>query len=233
MLVAGENQVILGARNGPPLAIGYGEGEMYLGSDAMALGPFTNRIAYLDDGDYVQIDHDGARMFGADGQSVQRPVKIVSASAVLMEKGNYRHFMEKEIHDQPEGCQHTIAAYVDPITSRTSLAGDVDFAALERIQIVACGTAYIAGVIGKYLIEKLADLPVDVEVASEFRYREPALRAGALAIAISQSGETADTLAAFRYCKDKGMRSAARVSAVSPDCDMAMARAPERIAGSR
>ena len=213
VLVAGENQVILGARNGPPLAIGYGEGEMFLGSDAMALGPFTNRIAYLDDGDYVQIDHDGARMFGADGQPVQRPVKIVSASAVLMEKGNYRHFMEKEIHDQPEGCQHTIAAYVDPITSRTALPGGIDFAGIDRIQIVACGTAYIAGVIGKYLIEKLADLPVDVEVASEFRYREPALRAGALAIAISQSGETADTLAAFRYCKEKGMRGAAILNA--------------------
>jgi len=213
VLVAGEDEVILGARNGPPLAIGFGEGEMYLGSDAMALGPFTNRIAYLEDGDYALIDHDGAQMFDADGQPVERPVKVVSASAVLMEKGNYRHFMEKEIHDQPEGCQHTIAAYVDPIASRAAMPGGVDFAALERIQIVACGTAYIAGLIGKYLIEKLADLPVDVEVASEFRYREPALRTGALAIAISQSGETADTLAAFRYCKDAGMRSAAIVNA--------------------
>ena len=213
VLVAGEDQVILGARNGPPLAIGYGEGEMYLGSDAMALGPFTSRIAYLEDGDYVLLDHDGAQVFGADGLPVRRPVKIVPASAVLMEKGNYRHFMEKEIHDQPEGCQHTIAAYVDPIAARTSIAGGVDFAALERIQIVGCGTAYIAGVIGKYMIEKLADLPVDVEIASEFRYREPALRPDALAIAISQSGETADTLAALRYCKDKGMMAAAIVNA--------------------
>jgi glucosamine--fructose-6-phosphate aminotransferase (isomerizing) len=213
VLVAGDDQVILGARNGPPLAIGYGEGEMYLGSDAMALGPFTNRIAYLEDGDHVLIDHEGARMFDADGEPVERSIKVVSASAVLMEKGNYRHFMEKEIHDQPEGCQHTIAAYVDPITDRAEMPGGVDFASLDRVQIVACGTAYIAGLIGKYLIEKLADLPVDVEVASEFRYREPALRPGALAIAISQSGETADTLAAFRYCKAKGMRSAAIVNA--------------------
>jgi glucosamine--fructose-6-phosphate aminotransferase (isomerizing) len=121
--------------------------------------------------------------------------------------------MEKEIHDQPEGCQHTIAAYVDPITSLTKFGGDVDFAGLERIQIVACGTSYIAGVIGKYLIEKLADLPVDVEIASEFRYREPSIRASSMVLAMSQSGETADTLAAFRYCTERGMKSAAIVNA--------------------
>jgi glucosamine--fructose-6-phosphate aminotransferase (isomerizing) len=131
----------------------------------------------------------------------------------MMEKGNYRHFMEKEIHDQPEGCQRTIAAYVDALTARTAMPGDIDFKALERIQIVACGTSYIAGVIGKYLIEQLADLPVDVEIASEFRYRQPALRPGSLVIAMSQSGETADTLAALRYCKAKGMKSAVVVNA--------------------
>jgi len=131
-----------------------------------------------------------------------------------MEKGNYRHFMEKEIHDQPEGCQRTIAAYVDTLTSRTAVPGGVDFKTLERIQIVACGTSYIAGLLGKYLIEQLADLPVDVEIASEFRYREPALSAGSLAIAMSQSGETADTLAALRYCQAKGMKSAGVLNTV-------------------
>ena len=213
VLIGGEDEVILAARNGPPLAIGYGQGEMYVGSDGLALGPFTNRVAYLEDGDFALVDHDGAQVFDETGAPVKREIKTVPASAVLMEKGNYRHFMEKEIHEQPEGCQHTIAAYVDALTSRAKLPGGVDFAELERIQIVACGTSYIAGMIGRYLIEQLADLPVDVEIASEFRYRQPALRSGALVIAMSQSGETADTLAALRYCQAKGMKSAAIVNA--------------------
>jgi len=213
VLIGGEKEMIYASRNGPPLVIGFGEGEMFIGSDALAVGPFTNQVLYLEDGDYAAVDHDTAQVFDASGKSVSRPVKTVASSAALMEKGNYRHFMEKEIHDQPEGCQRTIAAYVDPIAGKTVIPGGVDFAALERIQIVACGTSYIAGLIGKYLIERMADLPVDVEVASEFRYREPALRPGALAIAMSQSGETADTLAALRYCQAKGMRSAAVVNA--------------------
>ena len=212
VLITGEEDMILAARNGPPLAVGYGEGEMFIGSDGLALGPFTNRVAYLEDGDHVIATHDGARIFNATGTEVVREIKIVPASAVLMEKGNYRHFMEKEIHDQPEGCQRTIAAYVDTLTGRARIAG-VDFSTLERIQIVACGTSYIAGMIGRYLIEQLADLPVDVEIASEFRYRQPALRPGALAIAMSQSGETADTLAAFRHCAAAGMKTAAIVNA--------------------
>ena len=213
VLIGGEDEVILAARNGPPLAVGYGDGEMFVGSDGLALGPFTNRVAYLQDGDYVILDHSSARIFDPSGQPVTRPIKIVPASAVLMEKGNYRHFMEKEIHDQPEGCQRTIAAYVDPISARAAVPGDIDWASLERIQIVACGTSYIAGMIGRYLIEQLADLPVDVEIASEFRYRQPAIRPGALAIAMSQSGETADTLAALRYCQAAGMKSAVVVNA--------------------
>ncbi|WP_419253150.1 glutamine--fructose-6-phosphate transaminase (isomerizing) [Caulobacter sp. ErkDOM-YI] len=213
VLIGGEDEVILAARNGPPLAVGYGQGEMFVGSDGLALGPFTNRVAYLNDGDYVIIDHDSARIFDQSGAPADRPIKIVPASAVLMEKGNYRHFMEKEIHDQPEGCQRTIAAYVDPITARATVPGGIDWAALERIQIVACGTSYIAGMVGRYLIEQLADLPVDVEIASEFRYRQPAIRANALAIAMSQSGETADTLAALRYCQAAGMKSAVVVNA--------------------
>lgn len=214
VLIGGEDEVILAARNGPPLAVGFGDGEMFVGSDGLALGPFTNRIAYLHDGDHVILDHKGAKIFDQTGAPVDRPVKLVPASAVMMEKGNYRHFMEKEIHDQPEGCQRTIAAYVDALTAKAAMPGGLDLAGLERIQIVACGTSYIAGVIGKYLIEQLADLPVDVEIASEFRYRQPALRPGSLVIAMSQSGETADTLAALRYCKAKGMKSAVVVNAV-------------------
>ena len=213
VLIEGADNLILGARRGSPLVVGEGQGEMFLGSDALAVGPFTNRVVYLEEGDYVAIDHDSARIFDASGAPVTRPVKVVPASAVMMEKGNYRHFMEKEIHDQPEGCQRTISAYVDALTARAAMPGDLDFKALERIQIVACGTSYIAGVIGKYLIEQLADLPVDVEIASEFRYRQPALRPGSLVIAMSQSGETADTLAALRYCKAKGMKSAVVVNA--------------------
>ncbi|KQY35406.1 glucosamine--fructose-6-phosphate aminotransferase [Caulobacter sp. Root1455] len=213
VLIEGADNLILGARRGSPLVVGEGQGEMFLGSDALAVGPFTNRVIYLEEGDYVAIDHDSARIFDVAGAPVVRPVKVVPASVVMMEKGNYRHFMEKEIHDQPEGCQRTISAYVDALTARAAMPGDLDFKALERIQIVACGTSYIAGVIGKYLIEQLADLPVDVEIASEFRYRQPALRPGSLVIAMSQSGETADTLAALRYCKAKGMKSAVVVNA--------------------
>jgi len=214
VLVGGEDETILGARNGPPLAVGYGEGETFLGSDGLALGPFTNRVAYLEDGDFAVIDRTGARIFDQQGRAAHRQIKVLPASAAVMEKGNYRHFMEKEIHDQPEGCQRTIAAYVDTLTGRTAVPGDIDFAALQRVQIVACGTSYIAGVVGKYLIEQMAGLPVDVEIASEFRYRQPALAASSLAIAMSQSGETADTLAALRYCRDHGMRSAAIVNTV-------------------
>ncbi len=213
VLIDGEDDLIMGARKGSPLVVGYGKGEMFLGSDALAVGPFTNRIAYLEEGDYVAIDHGQARIFDVAGKPAKREIRTVVASAALVEKGNYRHFMEKEIHDQPEGCQRTIAAYVDTLTDRTAILGGIDFAGLERIQIVACGTAHIAGLMGKYLIEQLADLPVDVEIASEFRYRKPSLRAGSLAVAISQSGETADTLAALRYCQAAGMQSAAIVNA--------------------
>ena len=213
VLIDGHDNLILGARRGSPLVVGYGEGEMFLGSDALAVGPFTNRICYLEEGDYVAIGHDRAMIFDAAGEPAPREIRTVAASSALIEKGNYRHFMEKEIHDQPEGCQRTIAAYVDALTNTTAVPGGVDWNALQRVQIVACGTSYIAGVIGKYLIEKYADLPVDVEIASEFRYREPAIRPDALVIAMSQSGETADTLAALRYCKAKGMTSAVVVNA--------------------
>ncbi|MHB8528757.1 MAG: glutamine--fructose-6-phosphate transaminase (isomerizing) [Caulobacteraceae bacterium] len=211
VLIEGEEGLILGARRGSPLAVGHGEGEMFLGTDALGLGPFTRRISHLEDGDYVAIDHDGARFFNASGAPARRPARTVSPASAMVEKGNYRHFMEKEIHDQPEACQHTLSAYVDPVTARASSPG-VDFARIERLQIVACGTASYAGMIGRYLFERLAGLATDVEIASEFRYREPALGPGALALAISQSGETADTLAALRWCKSRGIATAALVN---------------------
>jgi glucosamine--fructose-6-phosphate aminotransferase (isomerizing) len=212
VLIEGEDKLVLGARRGSPLVVGYGDGEMFIGSDALAVGPFTTRISYLDEGDYVAIDHDRAEIFDAKGRPVNRPMVQVPASAALVEKGNYRHFMEKEIHDQPDACQHTLSAYLDPVAGRAKLPTGFSFEGVERIQIVACGTAYLAGLTAKYLFEKIADLPVDVEIASEFRYRDPALGKSTLAIAISQSGETADTLAALKWCKTKGLKTAAMVN---------------------
>ena len=212
VLVDGDDGVVMGARKGSPLVLGYGDGEMFLGSDALAVGPFTQRVAYLAEGDCVRIDHAGAQVFAADGQAVERPISIVPASAALVEKGNYRHFMEKEIHEQPDAVQHTFSAYIDPVSGRAKSPG-IDFATLPRVQIIACGTAYLAGLTAKYLFEKLAGLPCDVEIASEFRYRDPAMTPGTLCLAVSQSGETADTLAALRWCKEQGLPTAALVNA--------------------
>jgi len=212
VLIDGEDDLVMGARKGSPLVVGYGDGEMFIGSDALAVGPFTSRIAYLEEGDYVAIDHNQAQIFDETGRRVERDVRTVAASAALVEKGNYRHFMEKEIHDQPDACQHTLSAYIDPTTGKVTAPGGVDLAAVSRIQIVACGTASYAGQIGRYLFESLAGLPCEVEVASEFRYRQPAMTAGTLAIAVSQSGETADTLAALRWCKAQGLTTAAIVN---------------------
>jgi glucosamine--fructose-6-phosphate aminotransferase (isomerizing) len=211
ILIEGEDNLVMGARRGSPLVVGNGEGEMFLGSDALAVGPFTNKVTYLEEGDFVAINHHRAEIFNSDGVAVERPMRIVSSASAMVEKGNYRHFMEKEIHDQPDACQHTLSAYIDPITRRVTSPG-IDFAAVERLQIIACGTASYAGMIARYLFERLAGLPTDVEISSEFRYREPALWPGALALAISQSGETADTLAALRWCKLRGISTAALVN---------------------
>jgi glucosamine--fructose-6-phosphate aminotransferase (isomerizing) len=225
VLIEGEDELIMGARRGSPLVVGYGDGEMFLGSDALAVGPFTNAVAYLEEGDYVAIDHSRALIFDAEGRPALRPQRLVSASAVLVEKGAYRHFMEKEIHDQPDACQHTLASYIDPIAGSAATPDGFDFASVDRLQILACGTAFYAGLIGKYVIESLAGLPVDVEVASEFRYRRPAISPRTLAVAISQSGETADTLAALRWCKENGLTSAAIVNAH----ESTMAREADRL----
>ena len=212
VLIEGDEDVVLGARRGSPLVVGHGDGEMFIGSDALAVGPFTQRVSYLAEGDYVRITHDGAQVFDVEGRQVSRPVTVVSASAALVDKGGYRHFMEKEIHEQPDAVQHTLSAYLDPVAGR-ACAPDLDWNDVPRLQIIACGTAYLAGLTAKYLFEKLAGLPVDVEIASEFRYREPAVTPGTVAVAVSQSGETADTLAALRWCKDKGLATAAVVNA--------------------
>ena len=212
VMVEGDDNLIMGARRGPPLVVGYGDGEMYLGTDAIAVGPFTDRVAYLDEGDYVAIDHKGAHIFNAAGEAIKRPVVVVAAAAALVEKGNYRHFMEKEIHDQPDAVQHTLSSYLDPIAGTAAAPGGFDFSGIDRLQIVACGTASYAGMIGRYLFERLAGLTTDVEFPSEFRYREPAVSPNTLALGISQSGETADTLAALRWCKSKGLATAAIVN---------------------
>jgi glutamine---fructose-6-phosphate transaminase (isomerizing) len=211
VLIDGEDGLILGARRGSPLVVGWGEGEMYLGSDALAVGPFTQQISYLEEGDYVAVTRDGAEMFDASGQPVDRAVVQVSASSAMVEKGEYRHFMEKEIHEQPDSVQHTLSEYLDLVTGKVKPQG-VDFAAIDRIQIVACGTAFYAGQIGRYAFEKLAGLPCDVEIASEFRYRSPAVSKTTLAVAVSQSGETADTLASLTWCKAQGLPTAAVVN---------------------
>ncbi len=211
VLVEGEDGLIMGARRGSPLVVGWGEGEMYLGSDALAVGPFTQKISYLEEGDYVAVDRSGARMFDASGAPADRPIVQVSASSALVEKGEYRHFMEKEIHEQPDSVQHTLSHYLDFVNGKAN-PGEIDFAAVERIQIVACGTAFYAGQIGRYAFERLAGLPCDVEIASEFRYRNPAVAPGTLAVAVSQSGETADTLASLSWCKAAGMKTAALVN---------------------
>jgi glutamine---fructose-6-phosphate transaminase (isomerizing) len=208
-IFAGEEDLMIGARNGPPLAIGYGEGEMYLGSDAIALGPFTDTISYLEDGDWVVLTRKGATVYDKDNAIVQREAIKHSTATSLVDKANYRHFMAKEIHEQPEVVGHTLARYVDMATERVLIPVKLpfDFKDIQRISITACGTASYAGYVAKYWIERLARLPVELDVASEFRYREAPLRKGDLAIFISQSGETADTLAALRYAKAQGVHT--------------------------
>jgi glucosamine--fructose-6-phosphate aminotransferase (isomerizing) len=203
-LFKGEDDLLIGARKGSPLAIGYGEGEMFLGSDAIALAPFTDTISYLEDGDSAVLTRNGAEIRDAKGSKVERAVLRSSASAFLVDKGNYRHFMAKEIHEQPEVVGHTLALYLDMAAERVRLPLDLpfDWRALEGISISACGTSYYAGLVARYWFERFARLPVEIDVASEFRYREVPLKAGGLAIFVSQSGETADTLATLRYAKE-------------------------------
>ena len=205
-IFAGQDDLMIGARNGPPLAVGYGKGEMYLGSDAIALGPFTDSISYLEDGDWAVLTRDGATVYDRNNAAVHREIVKHGPTTSLVDKANYRHFMAKEIHEQPEVVGHTLARYIDMATERVALPASLpfDFKDIQRISITACGTASYAGYVGKYWLERFARVPVEIDVASEFRYREAPLRKGDLAIFISQSGETADTLAALRYAKAQG-----------------------------
>ena len=213
MLFEQDPNLIVGARNGPPLAIGHGDGEMYLGSDAIALAPFTNTITYLEDGDWVTLRRGGAEIFDLSGNPVERKTVKSTGSAFLVEKGNHRHFMEKEIHEQPEVISHTMSHYIDFADGSTKdLNLPFDFAKINRVAISACGTASYAGQIAKYWFERYARLPVDIDFASEFRYREMPLSPDDAALFISQSGETADTLASLRYCKSLGMQIGAVVN---------------------
>ncbi|WP_346896857.1 glutamine--fructose-6-phosphate transaminase (isomerizing) [uncultured Roseibium sp.] len=205
-LFEGEEDLMIGARKGSPLAVGHGEGEMYLGSDAIALSPFTDRITYLEEGDWAVITRNSVKVFDHDNNAVERPVSRSTVTAVPMDKGNYRHFMAKEIHEQPEVIGHTLSRYVDLTAKQANVQGieAADFANLDRIVITACGTAFYAGLIAKYWFEKYARLPVEIDIASEFRYRETPINKGDFALFISQSGETADTLASLRYCRAHG-----------------------------
>ena len=213
VLFEGEQDLMIGARKGSPLVIGVSDGEMFLGSDALAVAPFTNKVVYLEEGDWCVLTRDSYNVFDASGADVSRPVTIVHGAGAAVEKGNYRHFMQKEIYEQPDSTARTIGAYVNALEQVIELPGEngdrINWDEVTGIQMVACGTAYYSCCVAEYWFEQIAKLPVKVDIASEFRYRQPVLAPGTLAIFVSQSGETADTLAALRYCKEAGLRSAA------------------------
>jgi glucosamine--fructose-6-phosphate aminotransferase (isomerizing) len=209
LIIDGNNDEIIVARRGSPLAIGHGDGEMYLGSDAFALAPFTNRVCYLKDGDWAVMRRDGAEIF-ALGQDapVERDVETVDAAAAMVDKGNYRHFMMKEIHEQPEVLSRTFGQYIDPEARGVLLPeNNLDFSKINRVILVACGTAYFAAQVGRNWIERYARIPASIDIASEFRYRDAPMDKDCLAVFVSQSGETADTLAALHHCKAHGLQT--------------------------
>jgi glutamine---fructose-6-phosphate transaminase (isomerizing) len=207
MIFAGHPELIVGAQNGAPLAVGFGEEEMFVGSDALALAPLTRRIAYLSDGDWTVVDRKGARFFDASGQETEREIKLTRLTGAAIGKGNYRHFMEKELHEHPAVIGDTLHRMVNPSTRAVSLpALPFDLATIPRITVSACGSAFYAGLVGRWWFEAIARVPADGDVASEFRYRAPPMPRGGLGLLVSQSGETADTLAALRYMREQGQR---------------------------
>jgi glutamine---fructose-6-phosphate transaminase (isomerizing) len=227
IIFAGHDDLMIAARQGSPLAIGHGSGEMYLGSDAIALAPFTDAITYLDEGDWAVLRRTGVEIFDRNGNRVERPLIKSVASSLLVDKGNHRHFMAKEVHEQPEVISHTLSSYIDMSEGKVQLPDlGLDVASLSRVTLSACGTAYYAGLVGKYWIERYARLPVEIDVASEMRYREPPLPAGGLSIFVSQSGETADTLATLRHAKAEGQRIASivnvRTSTIARESDVVL-----------
>lgn len=209
LIIDGNEDEIIVARQGSPLAIGYGEGEMFLGSDAFALAPFTNRVCYLADGDWAIMTRDGAQIFALGSEAeVSRAVETVDASAAMVDKGNYRHFMAKEIHEQPDVLSRTFGQYIDPEGRKVLLPeNQLDFDRVDRVMLVACGTAYFAAQVGRNWIERYARIPASIDIASEFRYRDAPMDKNCLAVFVSQSGETADTLAALQHCKAHGLQT--------------------------
>jgi len=213
MIFSGEHDLMIGARRGSPLVVGYGEDAMYLGSDAIALAPWTRRICYLDEGDWAVLHRGSSEIRDSSGAAVEREVKLASASIGEISKGNYRHYMLKEIYEQPAVIGDTIHSYFNPLARSIEMpALPFDFAAVSRLTMVACGTSFYAAMVARYWFERIARLPVDLDIASEFRYREPQLPPGGAALFISQSGETMDTLAALRLAKAQGQRTAAIVN---------------------
>ncbi len=221
--------MVIGARHGAPLVVGFGDNEMFLGSDSLALAPLTRRIAYLDDGDWSVITSAGAEFFDMAGNPVERPVKVTALIAASVGKDGYRHYMEKELHEHPVVIGQTLQRLIDPATRRVVMPElPFDLASVPRAVITACGSAFYAGMIGRYWIEQYGRLPVDIDVASEMRYRNPPLAQGGLGLLISQSGETADTLAALR-----GMRAAGQhiVSVLNVE-QSTMARESDAVLGT-
>lgn len=212
LLFSDHPELIIGARRGAPLTVGYGDGENYLGSDALAVAPWTQNIAYLDEGDWAVVHRDRIEIFDRDNRPAGREIVESGASSAPVEKGNYRHYMQKEIFEQPIVVAQTLQSYVRPFEGEVALPSDLDLASFSRVTIVACGTSFYAGLIAKYWIEQFARVPVDIDVASEFRYRQPVLEPGGLALFISQSGETADTLAALRHARAEKQRIAVVVN---------------------
>ncbi len=205
MVFAGHSELMIGASHGAPLAVGYGEGAMYLGSDALALAPLTQRIAYLEDGDWAVVSRDAASIFDPQGQEVRRAIRRTAISGAAVGKGNYRHFMEKELHEHPAVLGDTLRQMINP-RSRSVVLPELpfDFAAVPEVTVSACGSAFYAAQVGRYWFEQIARMPTRGDVASEFRYRAPPMPAGGLGVLVSQSGETADTLAALRYMREQG-----------------------------
>ena len=227
IIFAGHDDLMVAARQGSPLAIGHGTGAMYLGSDAIALAPFTDAITYLEEGDWAVLRRSGVEIFDRAGARVDRPLVKSVASSLLVDKGNHRHFMAKEIHEQPEVISHTLSNYLDMAAGTVKVPPlGLDMAQLARVTLSACGTAYYAGLVGKYWIERYSRLPVEIDVASEMRYREPPLGKGGLSLFVSQSGETADTLATLRHAKAEGQRIASivnvRTSSIARESDVAL-----------
>jgi glutamine---fructose-6-phosphate transaminase (isomerizing) len=227
MIFKGFNDLMIVARQGSPLVVGIGDGEMFVGSDAIALAPFTDRIVYLEDGDWAVLTREGMAIRNRQGRPVERPVTRSKAQTLLIDKGNHRHFMAKEIYEQPEVVGHTLANFVRFEQECVELPPlPFDFAAIDRLSISACGTAYYAGLVAKYWLERWAGLAVEIDVASEFRYRSPVLKPGGAALFISQSGETADTLASLRHCREHGQHIISIVnvaeSSIARDSDVVL-----------